>query len=88
MQQKEREDAAAADEARQERIRAEAERVERVKAAAEFELRVEEQRREEKVQRKLRHMGVCSMGYHCIKQLSGYRCSGGSHFISDEQLGP
>ena len=81
------EDAAAADEARLERMRAEAERVERIKAAAEFQMRAEEQRREEKAQQKLRQMGVCVAGFRWIKQSSGYQCAGGTHFISNDRLG-
>ncbi|KAI9375598.1 hypothetical protein BJX61DRAFT_539614 [Aspergillus egyptiacus] len=42
--------------------------------------------RERKVQQKLRKMGVCCMGYQWIKQASGYRCAGGSHYVSNEQL--
>lgn len=52
--------------------------------------REEEQKRrqqEQQVQEKLRHMGVCCAGFRWIKQASGYRCAGGSHYVSDEQLG-
>ncbi len=44
-------------------------------------------RQEAAVQAKLRKMGVCVAGYQWIKQSSGYRCAGGSHFIGNEQLG-
>jgi len=49
----------------------------------------EEQRRRQEVavQRKLRDMGVCPAGYRWIKQRSGYRCGGGSHFVSNSELG-
>ncbi|KAF2813185.1 P-loop containing nucleoside triphosphate hydrolase protein [Mytilinidion resinicola] len=47
----------------------------------------ERRKREEVVQQKLRHMGVCVMGYRWIKQASGYRCAGGGHFVSDQALG-
>ena len=49
----------------------------------------EEERRqkERKVQKKLREMGVCCAGYRWIKQAHGYRCAGGSHYVSDAQLG-
>ncbi|KAB8232587.1 P-loop containing nucleoside triphosphate hydrolase protein [Aspergillus alliaceus] len=48
---------------------------------------IEEQRRKEaQTQRKLRQMGVCVMGYRWIKQSGGYRCAGGSHWVSDAQL--
>ncbi|KAH7014058.1 P-loop containing nucleoside triphosphate hydrolase protein [Macrophomina phaseolina] len=58
---------------------------ERLKKAQEEE---ERRRQEEaKVQKKLRDMGVCPMGYRWIKQSSGYRCAGGSHFVSNAQIG-
>lgn len=43
-------------------------------------------RREQRAQAKLREMGVCVMGYRWIKQTGGYRCAGGSHWVSDAQL--
>ena len=53
------------------------------------ELKEEERRRKEeaRVQHKLREMGVCVAGFRWIKQSSGYRCAGGSHFISNAALG-
>ncbi|KAI0067131.1 P-loop containing nucleoside triphosphate hydrolase protein [Artomyces pyxidatus] len=48
---------------------------------------VEEKRREAQAQQKLRTMGVCVAGFQWIKQASGYRCAGGTHFVSDAQLG-
>jgi hypothetical protein len=47
----------------------------------------EERKREAKAQRKLREMGVCVAGFRWIKQGGGYRCAGGSHWVSDSQLG-
>jgi ATPase family associated with various cellular activities (AAA) len=48
----------------------------------------EERRRKERVaQKKLREMGVCCAGFRWIKQAHGYRCAGGSHYVSDAQLG-
>ena len=44
-------------------------------------------RQEEAVQKKLRGLGVCPMGFRWIKQNGGYRCQGGSHFMSNAQLG-
>ncbi|KAL4867787.1 hypothetical protein BDV12DRAFT_197937 [Aspergillus spectabilis] len=44
-------------------------------------------RKEKEIQQKLRHMGVCVAGFRWIKQIDGYRCAGGSHFISKEALG-
>lgn len=43
--------------------------------------------REEKAQQRLRHMGVCVAGYRWNQQSDGYRCAGGSHFVSNAQLG-
>ena len=63
----------------------------REKALAELErVRLEEQerrRQEARAQATLRQMGVCCAGFRWIKQLSGYRCAGGSHFVSNEKLG-
>lgn len=48
----------------------------------------ERKRREEvQVQSKLRKMGVCVAGFRWIKQAGGYRCAGGSHFVSNGALG-
>ncbi|TRM64558.1 P-loop containing nucleoside triphosphate hydrolase protein [Schizophyllum amplum] len=46
----------------------------------------EEQRKREQAQKKLRQMGVCVQGYQWHKIPGGYRCAGGSHFVSDAQL--
>ena len=65
----------------EERKRAsEAERDEIVKRLVE-----EERRRKEEaaIRLKLEQMGVCPVGYSWIKQASGYRCAGGSHYMSD-----
>ncbi|KAI9773258.1 MAG: hypothetical protein M1839_002170 [Geoglossum umbratile] len=57
----------------------------RARAAAE---KGERRRQEEvRVQTKLRDMGVCPAGYQWIKQAGGYRCAGGSHFVTNGQLG-
>ncbi|KAG1880007.1 hypothetical protein F4604DRAFT_1497776, partial [Suillus subluteus] len=59
----------------------------REKALAELKKKREERKREEaQVQRNLQQMGVCSVGYRWIKQPQGYRCAGGTHFISNDQL--
>lgn len=39
------------------------------------------------VQVNLREMGVCVAGFCWIKQVGGYRCAGGSHFVSNSELG-
>ncbi|PTB62614.1 P-loop containing nucleoside triphosphate hydrolase protein [Trichoderma citrinoviride] len=49
----------------------------------------QEKRRKEEAEKqaKLGALGVCPAGYHWIKQATGYRCAGGSHFLSNDQLG-
>ncbi|KAF2220946.1 AAA domain-containing protein [Elsinoe ampelina] len=47
----------------------------------------EEQKREQQMQQKLQNLGVCPMGYRWIKQAGGYRCAGGSHYVTNEALG-
>jgi len=61
----------------------------KAQAALEAKRREEERKRKEeaKVQVKLRQMGVCVAGFQWIKMSGGYRCAGGSHFVSDAQLG-
>ncbi|KAK5072925.1 hypothetical protein LTR64_000665 [Lithohypha guttulata] len=54
--------------------------------AREAKLR-EAQRQEAQVQQKLRQIGVCSQGFKWIKQTGGYRCAGGSHWVTDARLG-
>ena len=70
------------------RLAAEAERE---RKARELEARrqkeLEEKRKEQQAQEKLRHMGVCPVGFQWIKQAGGYRCAGGSHWVSNSQLG-
>ncbi|RFU29072.1 hypothetical protein B7463_g7259, partial [Scytalidium lignicola] len=46
----------------------------------------EERRKEQATQHKLKHMGLCVMGFRWIKQPGGYRCAGGAHFVSNVQL--
>ncbi|KAF8213837.1 hypothetical protein K438DRAFT_1802339 [Mycena galopus ATCC 62051] len=46
-----------------------------------------ERKKEAEAQAALRSMGVCVAGFRWIKQSGGYRCAGGSHFVSDAQLG-
>ena len=55
----------------------------RRKRQAQEELR----RKEREAQKKLREMGVCCAGFRWIKQGLGYRCAGGSHYVSDAELG-
>ena len=82
----------------EEKRRRERERIERVRAlrAKQEELETlqrereraqEERRKEEVAQTRLRRMGVCVAGFRWIKQAGGYRCAGGSHWVSDAELG-
>ncbi|KAI1266292.1 ATPase [Xylariaceae sp. FL1019] len=52
------------------------------------ELLEEEARRkkEAEAQAKLQARGLCPMGYQWIRQATGWRCAGGSHFVSQDQL--
>ncbi|TGZ77525.1 NFX1-type zinc finger-containing protein 1 [Ascodesmis nigricans] len=71
-----------------EAARIKAEEIRRIRELLEEKRRREEERKKEeaKKQQKLRNMGVCCMGYNWIKQPGGYRCAGGSHWVSDAQL--
>jgi hypothetical protein len=40
-----------------------------------------------RVQERLKRMGVCCMGYTWHRQGAGWRCAGGSHYVSDAQVG-
>ncbi|KAF8533083.1 P-loop containing nucleoside triphosphate hydrolase protein [Trichophaea hybrida] len=66
-------------------------RIARERALAEMERRRQEEMKrrqlEEQAQQKLRHMGLCVAGFRWNKQADGYRCEGGSHFVSNRQLG-
>ncbi|KAK6527341.1 hypothetical protein TWF281_010523 [Arthrobotrys megalospora] len=64
----------------QERIQMELARREKERILAALE---EERRKDMETQKKLRKMGPCPAGFHWIKQAGGYRCAGGSHFLSD-----
>ncbi|KAM3565705.1 hypothetical protein MY1884_000014 [Beauveria asiatica] len=64
----------AADEALRERI---------VKALIEEE---ERRQREAEMKKKLEMEGRCPVGYHWIRQEGGWRCAGGSHFVSEMEL--
>lgn len=41
---------------------------------------------EQSNQETLRQMGRCCMGYKWRKEGAGYRCEGGSHWVSDAEL--
>lgn len=42
--------------------------------------------KEEKIQKSLQKMGRCVYGYTWIRDGDGYRCEGGSHFVSESEL--
>ncbi|POS78720.1 stage V sporulation protein K [Diaporthe helianthi] len=46
----------------------------------------ERRRKEEEARKKLEENGVCPAGFAWIKQAGGYRCGGGSHYMSDDTL--
>jgi hypothetical protein len=48
--------------------------------------RAKKKSEEERIQQKLRNLSVCGQDYLWIKQSSGYRCAGGSHFVSGSEL--
>ncbi|KAK8428842.1 putative AAA family ATPase [Phyllosticta citricarpa] len=45
-----------------------------------------QRQKEAKERAALQQMGVCCMGYRWIKQTGGYRCAGGSHYVSEAQI--
>eukprot|EP00923_Selenidium_pygospionis_P041082 GHVN01071129.1.p1 GENE.GHVN01071129.1~~GHVN01071129.1.p1 ORF type:complete len:638 (+),score=127.86 GHVN01071129.1:193-1914(+) len=47
---------------------------------------IEEQKRNAEVQRRLQEISPCPMGYSWFHCGGGWRCEGGSHFVSDEEL--
>ncbi|GAW16095.1 hypothetical protein ANO14919_055180 [Xylariales sp. No.14919] len=80
----------------EEQMRKERERIEaalKAKREAEERLRkaqeeAERKRRQEAaVQKKIRDMGICPAGFRWIREGGGYRCAGGSHYLSNHQLG-
>jgi ATPase family associated with various cellular activities (AAA) len=74
-----------ANEAKERKAHEEADR--RRREAEEALQRLEEERkRYQEIQAKLRHIGRCVAGFEWIKQANGWRCAGGSHWVSDTEL--
>ncbi|KAL1612780.1 hypothetical protein SLS60_001009 [Paraconiothyrium brasiliense] len=67
----------------QKRVEAELERRKKEEERVEME---KQREMDKKRQTKIKQMGPCPMGYRWIKQGAGYRCAGGSHFITDSQV--
>ncbi|MCJ1311623.1 hypothetical protein MMC25_005296 [Agyrium rufum] len=86
-----RQDEIAAREARERVVKARARLLEEVvakkRAEEEFARVQKEAERERKVRAKLQHLGQCVQGFAWIKISGGYRCTGGSHYVGDAQLG-
>jgi hypothetical protein len=68
------------------RIRRELARRETDRLRRELEAKEAARKLDQEAQRKLRVAGVCVAGYRWIPMQGGYRCAGGSHFVSDAQL--
>lgn len=68
-----------------EQARIEAE-IERRRKEAELAAIEKEHEKERQTQRKLKMLGPCPMGFQWIRQSGGYRCAGGSHFLTDAMV--
>lgn len=80
-EEKRREAERRAKEAHEARIRAA--ELERERLRQEAEAR---RRQEQAIQERLRQISPCPMGFQWYKSGGGWRCGGGSHFVSDAQL--
>ncbi|CAN0427489.1 unnamed protein product, partial [Hapterophycus canaliculatus] len=64
----------------------------RAKRAKEAALKKAKEKRERKLaleaaaQAALRRMGVCPAGFQWFRNASGWRCGGGSHYVSDSAV--
>ncbi|KAJ3247215.1 hypothetical protein HDU77_008656 [Chytriomyces hyalinus] len=60
---------------------------ERERKREEFEKKIREEAKKEKaLQERIRHICPCPAGFQWFKTGNGWRCGGGSHFVSDAQL--
>ena len=48
--------------------------------------RMEKIRKEQAIKEKLRQLRPCPAGFNWYKQGAGWRCGGGSHYVSDAEL--
>ena len=67
--------------------RREAARLQELRARAAREAEAKRRAEEARIQAKLQRVGRCVAGFEWIKQANGYRCAGGSHFVTNAQLG-
>jgi replication-associated recombination protein RarA len=63
-----------------------AEEAERERREKEARKMMEERKKQEKIQKRLRSMGKCPAGFQWFQCGDGWKCGGGSHFVSDAQL--
>lgn len=61
-------------------------RIEEENKRRELERKQEELRKKEEIKKKLRQISKCPAGFEWYKVNSGWRCGGGSHFASEEEL--
>ena len=47
----------------------------------------EEVKKEAAVQEKIKELGLCPAGLAWVKEAGGYRCTGGTHFLTNAELG-
>ncbi|KAK0390083.1 hypothetical protein NLU13_3656 [Sarocladium strictum] len=73
------------DEEHRARLRAEKKAIEESRRRIMKQIAEEKKKREEeaKMREKLDQRGLCPMGFQWIRQAGGWRCAGGSHWISD-----
>jgi len=65
----------------------ERERLERERRRLEEQARIRaEQEKQARIREKLRQISPCPAGFSWYKTGGGWRCGGGSHFVSDSQL--
>ena len=61
--------------------------IERANETERVAMRAKEKiRQEEAVMQRVQMIGKCCAGFHWIKQSGGYRCAGGSHYVSDKMI--